>query len=137
MLVSFSFALTLIASVTAAVIEVREPALLEKRQVLTVIMCKDLNLQPGSTGGCTSVTTANGGCYADLRLLSQDGGNWNDKVTSAAVASEVNDRSFSCYLFADLNCTGRSLRINFNEAIRDLRTRGFDDITTSVKCQYN
>ncbi|KAL0952460.1 hypothetical protein HGRIS_006728 [Hohenbuehelia grisea] len=113
MLASFSFVLALIASASAAAITAREPVVLEKRRELTIVMCKDLNLQPGGT----------------------DGGNWNDQVTSAAILAETNDRPFTCTLFADLSCSGRSLQIT--SANFDLRQNGFDDTATSVLCQFS
>ncbi|KAL0945234.1 hypothetical protein HGRIS_000747 [Hohenbuehelia grisea] len=128
---AFSLIFALIASATAAVIEVREPAAtLEKRYELRIVMCKDLNMK----GICTAINTANDGCYADFRLLTQQGGNWNDQVTSASIVPEMKDRRFSCTLYADLNCTGRSLTLTGVEY--DLRTKNFNDIATSVKCRF-
>jgi hypothetical protein len=35
-------------------------------------------------GPCTLVTTADGGCYGDFSLLTQDGGGWDNTVTSVS-----------------------------------------------------
>ncbi|KAL0952507.1 hypothetical protein HGRIS_006770 [Hohenbuehelia grisea] len=135
MLVSLPLILSLVASVSAAVVDVHgERAVLEKRQALTLIMCKDLGLKPGSTGGCTSVTTGDNACSVSFKTITRDGGNWNDKVTSAAVALE-GGRGFSCTLYEHANCAGRSLRITWKND--DLRQQGFNDIASSVRCNYN
>jgi len=54
---------------------------------------RDLNLSPGPTG-CISITTANGGCYGDFSLLNQDGGNWDNTVTSVRFFKSKGHQTF-------------------------------------------
>ncbi|KAJ7289172.1 hypothetical protein C8J57DRAFT_1213538 [Mycena rebaudengoi] len=105
---NFSLALyvTLVRSVSAATINND----LVKRQGLTILMCKDLDLRPGPTGGCTSITTANGGCYADFSQLNQRG--W-ELAISAAVLYEAG-RLFRCNLYEHPFCQ-RRMMVAYNE----------------------
>ncbi|KAF7328219.1 hypothetical protein MVEN_02561700 [Mycena venus] len=122
-----------IAGASASIIDARVPTeLRDKRQDLTLIMCKDLNLAPGPTGGCTSITTSNGGCFGDFATLTQDGGNWDNQVTSAFPA--VEGREFRCNLYENPFCQGRVLVLT--GPAFDLRMQNFDDIASSTTCYF-
>ena len=57
---------------------------------------RDLGLTPGPTGGCTGITTANGGCYGDFSVLNQDGGGWDNTVTSVRSVFLTNSHEAVC-----------------------------------------
>jgi len=102
---------------------------LAKRDNLTVQLCKDLNLVPGGTGGCTLVSTLSEGC-AELSDI-KAGGPFTALITSAQIPPGAT-KPYRCTLFSATKCAGKSLVIA--GAVNDLRKFNFDDTTTSVSC---
>ncbi|KAF9523717.1 hypothetical protein CPB83DRAFT_886725 [Crepidotus variabilis] len=130
MQLSFAFLASMIASAAAVAIDGRVEVPIDRRHFLEIDICKDLGLKPGPTGGCTGITTANGGCYGDFALLNQDGGGWDNTVTSAVPL--VDGQNFYCVLYEHPNCAGRALLLT--GPAYDLREQQFDDIASSTRC---